>query len=60
MISADYLELAVLCCTPSGRAALALTATADALTRVEIRARLKSADDAREFVSSLTDRTFAT
>ncbi len=47
----DYLELAVLAARYPGVPRIALTATADALTRVEIRARLKL-DDAREFVSS--------
>ena len=47
----DYLELAVLAALYPGVPRIALTATADALTRVEIRARLKL-DDAREFVSS--------
>ncbi len=47
----DYLELAVLAARYPGVPRIALTATADALTRSEIRARLKL-DQAREFVSS--------
>jgi ATP-dependent DNA helicase RecQ len=47
----DYLQLAVLADRFPGVPRVALTATADALTRTEIRLRLKL-DDAREFVSS--------
>ncbi len=47
----DYLQLAVLADRFPGVPRVALTATADALTRSEIRLRLKL-DDAREFVSS--------
>ncbi len=47
----DYLQLAVLADRFPGVPRVALTATADALTRTEIRRRLKL-DDAREFVSS--------
>ena len=48
---ADYLQLAVLSDRFPGVPRVALTATADALTRTEIRLRLRL-DDAREFVSS--------
>ena len=47
----DYLQLAVLADRFPGVPRVALTATADALTRTEIRLRLRL-DDAREFVSS--------
>jgi ATP-dependent DNA helicase RecQ len=47
----DYLELAVLAKRFPGVPRIALTATADALTRTEIRLRL-NLQDAREFVSS--------
>ena len=47
----DYLQLAVLADRFPGVPRIALTATADALTRTEIRLRLKL-NDAHEFVSS--------
>ncbi|MCZ2136025.1 MAG: DNA helicase RecQ [Burkholderiales bacterium] len=48
---ADYLELALLAARYAGVPRIALTATADALTRREIHERL-ALDAAREFVSS--------